>query len=323
MRNHDHERLARAQCHVATRSQLLALGVPSTTITRHCSPRDPWQGPLPRVVVLHNGPPSVAQRYWSALLYARGHGGESVPALITGTAALALYRLRAAPAPEDVRGFDVLVPHDCRVRSHPRVRPLRTRRLPRARRMDHRLPVAPLLRAVVDAVRRGEQAEGALFEVVQARGVTPEALAAELRAERLARRRGVREVLEDLDAGVRSPAEARARRLIEGAGAGVPRPLWNPRLFLDGKHLADPDAYWPAYGVMFEVDSLRHHFAVADHQRTLARHNRVTGAGLMALHVTPGMVREEPERVLADLRELLAGGPYGPWERVEVRRGGY
>jgi hypothetical protein len=180
--------------------------------------------------------------------------------------------------------------------------------------MDHRLPVAPLLRAVVDAVRQegGEQEAGALYEVVQARGVTPEALAAELRAERLARRPGVREVLDDLDAGVRSPAEARARRLVEGAD-DVPHPLWNPSLFLDGEHLADPDAYWPAHGVMFEVDSLRHHFAVADHQRTLARHNRITRAGLMALHVTPGMVREEPERVLADLRELLAGGPYGPW----------
>jgi hypothetical protein len=311
------DHLARAQCGVLTQAQLLAHRVPESTILNRCSPRGPWQSPLPRVVVLHNGPLSVAQRYWSALLYAKGRGGENAPALITGTAALALYRLRAAPSPEDVRVVDVLVPPARCVRPRPTVRPLRTRRLPRPHRMDHRLPVAPLLRAVVDAVRRGEQEEGALFEVVQARGVTPEALAAELRAERLARRPGVREVLEDLEAGVRSPAEARARRLIERA-EDVPRPLWNPRLFLDGKHLADPDAYWPEHGVMFEVDSLRHHFAVADHQRTLARHNRVTRAGLMALHVTPGMVRDEPERVLTDLRESLAGGPYGPWQRVTV-----
>jgi hypothetical protein len=281
MLNQDRERrLAQAQCHVATHSQLLALGVPKSTIVHRCSPHGPWQGPLPRVVVLHNGPLSVAQRYWSALLYAKGRGGANAPALITGTAALALYRLRAAPAPEDVRVFDVLVPHDCRVRPRPTVRPLRTRRLPRPRRMDHRLPVAPLLRAVVDAVRQegGEQEAGALYEVVQARGVTPEALAAELRAERLARRPEVREVLDDLDAGVRSPAEARARRLVEGAD-DVPHPLWNPSLFLDGEHLADPDAYWPAHGVMFEVDSLRHHFAVADHQRTLARHTASRGRG--------------------------------------------
>jgi hypothetical protein len=279
----------------------------------------------------------VHQRYWSALLYAAGRdhptSGRWPGALITGEAALALYRLRAAPAPEDVREFDVLVPQRRGVASvRGMVRVLRTRRLPPPWTVACRLPVAPPVRAVADAVRQGgaDDAQGALYEVVQAHGIAPEALAAELRAERLTRLPGVRQVLDDLRMGARSPAEGLARRVIEGAEAaeaGVPRPLWNPRLELDGMgapprpprawgRLADPDAYWPGLGVLFEVDSVRHHSGVAEFDATLARDARITSRGLMVLHATPRRLRDKPHEVLADLRRLLAGGPYGPWERV-------
>jgi hypothetical protein len=35
--------------------------------------------------------------------------------------------------------------------------------------------------------------------------------------------------------------------------AGLPHPLWNPRLYLDGDRLADPAAYWPRHGVLLET----------------------------------------------------------------------
>ncbi|MEO3752777.1 hypothetical protein [Streptomyces sp. B6B3] len=315
--------LARRQQQVLTASQLTALDVPNSTLWRRCSPGGPWQNPYPRVVVLHNGPLSVAQRYWAALLYAAGRddpaSGRWPGALITGTAALALHRLHAAPSPEDVREIDVLVPAHRNVPSRGSVRVLRTRRLPHPPRwIDPRLPTAPPARAVADAVRRGApEAEGALYEVVQNGRVAPEAMAAELRAERLTGRAWVRDAVADLRVGVRSPAEARARRLIDGA-EGLPTPVWNARLLLDGEWLADPDAYWPRHGVLFEVDSLRYHLGLAEHQRTMARRNRITRTGLMVLAATPAMVRDQPEEVLNDLRGLLTGGPYGPWQRVEL-----
>ncbi len=304
--NHALEQLASAQQNVFARSQLSALGLPNRTAHHRCAPNGRWQSPLPRVVVRHAGSLSVAQRYWAALLYA---AGPRVPVtewppqtLITGSAALALYRLGSAPAPEDVRTFDVLVPDGRCVAPLPSVRVLRTRRMPPPTWLEHRLPVAPLLRAVVDATRQ-ERDPAALYEVVRARRITPQALAAELRAARLARRPDIRAVLDDLRAGVRSPAEARARRAVEGA-PDLPRPLWNPRLLLDGRWLADPNAYWPRHGVLFEVDSARAH--------------HVEAAGLKVLHASPQQLRERPEAVLADLRAALTGGPYGPWRRVET-----
>jgi hypothetical protein len=317
---------AQAQQQILAAPQLIALGVPNSTLWRRCSPGGPWQSPYPRVVALHSGPLSMNQRYWAALLYAAGRdhpsSGRWPGALITGQAALALYRLRAAPAPEDVREFDALVRVERRVASRGNVRVLRTRRLPQPRWIQPRLPTTPPARAVADAVRQGSDgSEGAMYELVQTGRVTPDALAAELRAGDLTGAPGVRQVLDDLRVGVRSPAEGLARRVIEGEGEGaegLPRPLWNPRLELDGEWLADPDAYWPRLGVLFEVDSVRHHSGVAEFDATLARDSRITSRGLMVLHATPRRLRDKPHEVLADLRRLLAGGPYGPWGRVVV-----
>ena len=37
--------------------------------------------------------------------------------------------------------------------------------------------------------------------------------------------------------------------------AGLPEPLWNPRLYLGGLYLGKPDAWWGAVSVAVEVDS--------------------------------------------------------------------
>ncbi|MEO3753521.1 hypothetical protein [Streptomyces sp. B6B3] len=296
------DRVARAQSGVVTHRQLVELGVPASTVRDRCAKTGPWQSPFPRVVVLHDGPLSVPQRYWSALLYAAGRSvplaGPPPETLITGTAALALYRLPAAPAPEDVRVFDALVPVPRQVTPLPSVRVLRSRRIPSATRMAHRLPVAPLLRAAADAARQEPGMTGALYEIVQARRVPLDALARELGAVRLAHRADVRAVLDDLRVGVRSPAEGRARRVLE-AEPNLPRPLWNPRLLLDGQWLADPDAYWPGHGVLFEVDSARHHAGVRQWEATMARHNRIQATGLRVLHASPRQLREQPDTVVA------------------------
>ncbi len=64
----------------------------------------------------------------------------------------------------------------------------------------------------------------------------------------------------------------------------------------------------------------RYHLGPAEHQRTMARRNGITRTGLMVLAATPAMVRDHPQDILNDLRLLPAGGPYGPWRRVELDR---
>lgn len=315
--------LACRQHSVATRAQLVGLGVPTSTVTHRCR-AGVWQRPLPGVVVLHSGPLNWQQRYRAALLYAARRrdpapGGPPGPVTVTGMAALALYRLRCAPPPEGVRHVDVLVPTGCCVRSLRWVRVHRTHRKPQAVTLAGRVPTAPLRRAVVDTVRTGDAEASVprlLHEVVQSGRVTPDQLVTELRAAKLSGRPDVACVLEELRDGVRSPAEGLARGAVRKAG--VPRPLWNPRLTLDAAFLAVPDAYWPEHGVMLEVDSKEHHWAVGDWETTMARHNRLTALGFQVLHVSPRQLREQPDEVIAALRTALSTGPHGPLDKVRV-----
>lgn len=318
------EELSRSRQGVVTRAQLAAAGVPHRTITSRCR-AGVWQRPLPGVIVLHSGPLTWQQRYRTALAYAGGrrHPVTDVPgedALLTGVAALALYRLRAAPPPEHVSEVDVLVPQRCGVRSRGGVAVRRTMRMPQAVLVEGRLPAVPLRRAVVDAVRgggrHGVSVSGALYEVVQTRRVTPERLVGELKAAKLSGRSDVAAVLRDVCEGLRSPAEGLARAVV--LRSGLPRPLWNARLTVDGEFLAVPDAYWPGHGVILEVDSQQHHWAVEEWEATMARHNRLAALGFRVLHVSPRQLRDCPDEIVAALRSALSTGPHGPVDRARV-----
>ena len=61
-------------------------------------------------------------------------------------------------------------------------------------------------------------------------------------------------MLTEVADGVRSTAEADLRTLI--IQARLPTPLYNPDLYVGGKFLARPDAWWPDAGVAVEVDSM-------------------------------------------------------------------
>lgn len=86
--------------------------------------------------------------------------------------------------------------------------------------------------------------------------------------------------------------------------AGLPRPLWHPRLYLDGRWLASPVAYWPGHGVLLAVPGAP---AAPD------------TASLCTVHVTPHRLRQAPRSALVALREALTTGPHGPWQRVTTR----
>ncbi|WP_127360257.1 hypothetical protein [Actinacidiphila soli] len=299
-------RLAREQDRVVTMAQLAAIGVPQSFVRERIRPGGRWQRPLPRVVVLHPGVLSVAQRCRAALGFA---GHPEAEAMVTGTAGLALHRIEAAPLPSGVPVVDVLVPDGRRIRTHTWVRVHHARRLPSAVTVDG-VPVAPLVRAAADGVREScdpEWAGDVLRELVAFAGVRPDVLAAELGDAALARKPAVGRLLAELDTGIRS-AVGLARTLV--IRTGLRQPLWRPQLRLDGSFLASPDAYWARDGVALDLGP------AAGSGR-----GRLETLGLRVVRIAPTALARHPGEVAAAVRAALAAGPYGPLERITVLPG--
>ena len=296
------KKLARDQDQVATVGQLAGIGVPQSAVRERCRPGGRWQRPLPRVVVLQSGPLSAGQRCRAALAYA---GHPAAEAMVTGAAGLALRGIEAAPLPSGVPVVDVLVPCERRVRTHTWVRVHHTRRLPEADAVDG-LPVAPVVRAAGDGVQVScdpEWARDVLRELVEQRGIGPDALAAELGTEVLSRKPGIAAVLGELEAGTRPPLAGLVRALL--LRAGLRQPLWRPTLQFDGVRLAAPEAYWARDGVVFDTGPG-------------AARGRMEALGLRVLRAAPTALARCPGEVVALLRDALAGGPYGPLDRITV-----
>jgi hypothetical protein len=164
-------------------------------------------------------------------------------------------------------------------------------------------------RAVADTVRgltRLEDARAIVASSVQQGRCTIEQLVTELRAGPTRGSAGLRSVLAEVIAGIRSVPAADLRDLIRKAG--LPQPLYNPRLYLGGIFLAQPDAWWPAYGVAVEVDSREWHLSPADWEHTMARHGRMCAAGIVVLHFSPRQQREQPGEVIATITGALRAG---------------
>ena len=90
--------------------------------------------------------------------------------------------------------------------------------------------------------------------------------------------------------------------------AGLPMPLFNPRLFVGRAFLAVPDCWWPDAGVVAEVDSRAWHLSPRDWENTLARQARMAAAGIIVLHFPPNRIYTEPKEVIAEIRGALAAG---------------
>jgi hypothetical protein len=294
----------REQEQVITRTQALSLGLSPSQIRHRIRPASgPWQCLLPGVYLAATGTPTQRQLEIAALRRA-GPGSA-----LTGIAALRHHGLRV---PER-RPLAVLVPASQRRRSHAFVRVWPTTRMPEFVLSDGAVRFTLAARAVADASRE----LGSLREV---RAVTADAvqrnccrladLCEEL-AQAPRRHSGwLREALAEVADGVRSVAEGDLRDLI--IRAGLPRPMFNPRLFVGDEFLAKPDAWWPDAGVAAEVDSREWHLSPDDWAATLARHARMGRYGIVVLHFTPGQIRTRPEQVVTDIgAALLAGRPLG------------
>ena len=111
------------QLAVASRGQLLALGMNDRAMQYRLRPDGPWQALLPGIYLAVTGTPTVEQKEMAALLYA---GPES---LITGRAALVHYGIGIPIAPDVI---DVLLPVQRQRVDVNFVRLHRTARLPAA-----------------------------------------------------------------------------------------------------------------------------------------------------------------------------------------------
>ncbi|MDI2128265.1 hypothetical protein [Yinghuangia seranimata] len=260
-----------------------------------------WRRVAPNVVLVGAGPVTRRQRVLAAVLHAE-HG-----ALATGLTALELGEVRNVPYRPEIH---LLVGRAHRGRGLPGVVYERTRRLPppQALRVP---PTAPYPRAVLDACRRlasAEQARAVALAAVQARVCDVAALAVEAAHVPPGDRARVAAIIDELASGVRSLPEAELRRHV--LAAGLPEPLWNPRVHLpDGTFLCSPDALWPHLGVAAEVDSVAYHYATAAARAdTAARAARMRAAGLVVVSFLPGRIRDDPSGVVRVLRDALAVG---------------
>lgn len=278
---------------VARAAELATLGITSRLIRTRCE-GGAWQRIAPGIVLLSSAPPSRAQLIASALRHA-GPG-----AVLTGWDALDRHGMATPSGRFDVH---VLVPHTRQVRGTAHIHVERTIRLPNPL-LCNGFPIAPLPRAAVDTARRlrsKDTVRALIAEVVQRGRVSPARLREELDAGSA---RGVtlpRRVLNEVSDGIRSVAEAWARRLV--LRAGLPPPEWNcPVRTHDGELLGIIDAWWDDVGLAWEVDSYQFHLSPAHYADTLRQGSRLTAAGVVVLHTLPERLRDEPAVVVNELR---------------------
>ncbi len=287
------------QHQLITRRQALDRGMTASALRHRLRPGGPWQRLLPGVFLAVTGAPTSDQRDVAALLYA-GPGS-----LLTGPAALRRWGVPAPAVRPSV--IDVLVPAESQRQGGGFVRIHRTTRLPGPGYTAGPLRLAPLDRVVADTARgpvRLGDVRALVATVIQRGHCTPAELAAELDAGPTQGSALLRTAIGDVCAGTRSNPEADLRDLLRRAK--IPEPMFNPRLYLGQEFIASPDAWWEAAGVAAEVDSREYHLSPADHERTLARHARMSGYGITVLHFTPRQIRTEPERVVATIKSALA-----------------
>ncbi|AHH95089.1 hypothetical protein [Kutzneria albida] len=276
---------------VARASDLIGLGLCARSIYRRCAPGGPWQRLLPGVLLLANAPPTRAQMVRAALCYAEED------AVLTGSHALLLHGMRSVPAPGSVH---VLVPHRRQLRGTPQVYVERTTNVPKPMLRQGFL-VAPLERALVDALRHSSHAEpvrATIAEAVWRKGVPVAAIQAELATGNQRGTALTRRVLEEVAEGIRTSAEGLAGQLIRVAQ--IPQPQWNVNLENDEVFLGPVSGWWAEVGMALDIDQEADTPRRAP-ARAFARHAALLAAGVILVQVSTGQLKHAPREVIAEL----------------------
>ncbi|WP_149182395.1 hypothetical protein [Streptomyces sp. TRM49041] len=298
---------------VLTAAQLRAHGVPAAEVSAQSRAGGPWQQLLPGVYLLHRGAPTSDERLRAALLYT---GRRPAPAdapgfgdsMITGLAALALYRFTAAPPLPSLDRIDVLVPRTRRLRTAGFVRIVRaSHELPVPREVTS-LPVAPVARALADAVAQltdPHTVRRLLTEAVREGHCEPATVVRELSHARLLSRPHVVDAVDSLLAEGRALAEERLYEMVREHE--LPDPLWNVDLRLPGgPHLGGVDAYWPGHAVAVELDTRAPR---QDDDAMWSEYTRkreyLERLGVTVVHITPRKLRDAMEQQAIVVRTAL------------------
>ncbi|WP_432562914.1 hypothetical protein [Kineococcus sp. SYSU DK003] len=303
LKNYDRaavDALIRRDRGVVRRSDLLALGMPKSTLTDLTGARGRWQRLLPAVVVTHRGTPTEWERRRAAVLYA------GPQARISGLHALDLHAALASSI-EVGRTVFVVIPADVHRTSAGYCEVERTERDPGGS-VRRGFPVTSVARACADAVRghdmRLDDVRELMSGVLREDRCTLKQLQREVLLGPTQRSAFARTALLELGAGTRSSAEAKAMRIV--GGSGLPQPLWNQPVVVDGRWVGEADAYWPDLGVVLEIDSMTWHLGARRLRRTQEKARRYAAAGILLVSIAPADLLADPRGFLDTLREALA-----------------
>jgi very-short-patch-repair endonuclease len=136
------------------------------------------------------------------------------------------------------------------------------------------------------------------------RGVTRDDLDAYLRSRESQRgSRRMRRVLDLVDGRAESPQESRLRaRLVL---AGLPPPEVQFRILHEGRFVARVDLAWPAWRLAVEYDGLWHVGNRPQMGLDRKRLNALFRSKWHIVHVTADMLRDEFEKILAEIRSVI------------------
>ncbi|OZD07348.1 hypothetical protein CH275_07595 [Rhodococcus sp. 06-235-1A] len=292
-------------------AKLLELGVASKTIVRRTLPDGIWSRALPGLVFLTNRSLTQLERATAVSIYC---GSDAV---ISGRAGLALHGLLPPGSFEETFA---LIPEAQHRKSVGFAAVERTWRMPPPE-IKSGLRVAPVVRCLCDAVRRmknTEQCMALIARVVQRGAATVDAIMKELNAGSTRGTAMPRRVLRELATGAHSVAEAKAQKLY--GRSGLPAMHHNVAVYDEqGKFLLIADNWLDDVALDWEIDSLEYHLSPADHRATVERRERAQNAGLIVVTHLPSDIRDNPERVLSDLRARYEQARARPRPNVTMR----
>ncbi|MEV0456177.1 endonuclease domain-containing protein [Catellatospora methionotrophica] len=299
-----------AQSNVVSWAQ--ASGLLTAAKVRHRVRTGRWRQVCRGVLVAGDGPLSVDQQRWVAVL-AAGPGAR-----LAGLAAAQAGGLRGRFRDERI---DVLVAAG----GH---RPDLFRRLPlgmpavKVRRTGHLPEVdcqlarpvrTSMARSVVDAAswaRFPDQAQVIVAAACQQRLTTPDELCEVLgRLPRAPRRELIAATVRDAAGGAGALSEIDFLRLCRKHRLPVPE-LQQRRVDASGR-VRYRDAYWREFGLHVEVDG-GHHMEVGHCEADMRRQNYIWTSGDRILRFTAHQVRNHPADVAATLRTALLAAGWSP-----------
>jgi Transcriptional regulator, AbiEi antitoxin/Protein of unknown function (DUF559) len=287
--------LAARQHGVVAARQLATLGI-SRSVIRRLRERG-WLFLIHRGVYAVGHPRLTLHGRWMAAVLACGP-----EAVLSHHQAAALYDLRRAPWSPIHVTTPRLREHagvDCHVARGLRGRP---------RVIVDGIPVTSVERVFLDmATMLGAQPLRSLLEAAQRRGSFDyDRILRTIKRSNghrgIAPLRGALALLGDSAPATRSELEILFLELVRAAG--LPEPSVN--VVAVGNVV---DFHWPQFNLVVEVDSWEYHRLRQPFEEDKRRGNRMELAHVMVLRYTDVRLREEPERVIAELRAAMAR----PW----------